>query len=76
MSEEAKNKALQLCQKFGAATMFSIDNKGMSLSLETAKKMARICVAEILLSDTKRKKFWSMVQGELKLAPPHGRKRL
>ena len=62
-----KEKALRLCQKFGATTMFSDDNEGMSLSIETAKKCAVIAVDEILsfLQSGKRKDYWIIVKSEI-----------
>ena len=45
---EAKEKALELKQKFGVATMFSNDNSGYTLSEKTAAKMAIIAVDEII----------------------------
>ena len=43
-----KEKALELCQKFGYVTIYSDDNNGITLSLKTAKKSAIICVDEFL----------------------------
>lgn len=43
-----KEKALELKQKFGIATMFSKDNNGYTLSEEMATKMAIIAVDEII----------------------------
>lgn len=46
-----KEKALELKQKFGIATMFSKDNNGYTLSEEMATKMAIIAVDEIINSN-------------------------
>ena len=44
---KAHKKALELCQKFGYTTIFSNDNGGKTLSIETAKKCALIAVYEM-----------------------------
>ena len=45
---EQKEKALELCQKFGRTTLFTDCNEGYTLPLEIAKKCASIAVDEIL----------------------------
>jgi len=45
-----KQKALELVQSYGLVTMFSKDNNGYSLSKESSKKCALICIDEIIKS--------------------------
>ena len=47
-----KEKALNLCQKFGMTTLFSEDcNNGYTLPLRVAKQCALIAVQEIINSN-------------------------
>jgi hypothetical protein len=43
-----KEKALELCQKFGYTTIFTDCNEGYTLPLEISKKCALISVNEII----------------------------
>lgn len=54
---KADEKALELVQKFGYTTMFSEDNEGKTLSLETSKKCALIAVEEILIDELELQGF-------------------
>ena len=44
---DQKEKALELCQKFGRTTLFTDCNEGYTLPLEIAKKCALIAVDEV-----------------------------
>jgi hypothetical protein len=60
--EEKKEIALRLCQKIGAATMFTDFNDGMSLPLEISKKIA-IAAINYLRPDME---YWQDVINEIK----------
>ena len=59
--EDAKEKALRLCQVIGMATMFKEWNDGMSLPLNVSKDIA-IAVINELCPVTE---YWEMVKTEI-----------
>lgn len=64
-----KEKALQLCQKFGTTTLFAEDcNNGYTLPLRVAKLCANIAVDEVLkahLYDEEENHYFIEVKKEI-----------
>jgi hypothetical protein len=66
-----KEKALELCQKFGTTTMFTNCNDGYTLPLEIAKKCALIAVNEIIADceynhiEIHNSNWWHEVKSEI-----------
>jgi len=66
---EAKEKALRLCQQIAMTSFDTEFNNGTTLPLELAKKIALICVDEILLTSASEYEhednFWRSVKEEI-----------